>query len=113
MPQVEPLTTGQVVRYAGIAPALRGRWSPRKCETTFIKFGGHSYHRSIDGQATAEAAMFSETLEDGFMFYLRRSPEVVGHFRKVKANDIQLAGATTENAYLGNSKKAPSYSRCP
>ena len=113
MPQVEPLTTGQVVRYAGIAPALRGRWSPRKCEATFIEFGEHSYHRSIDGQAGAEAAMVSETLEDDFMFYLRRSPEVVEHFRKVTANDIQLAGATTESGYLGSSKKAQIYSRCP
>ena len=113
MPQDEPLTTGQVVRYAGIAPALWGRWSPGKCETTFIEFGEHSYHRSINGQAAAEATMVSEALEDDFMFYLRSSPEVVEQFRKVTANDIQLASPTTKSGYLRSSKKAQIYSRCP
>jgi len=113
MAQDEPLTTGQVVRYAGIAPALWGRWSPGKCETTFIEFGEHSYHRSINGQAAAEATMVSEALEDDFMFYLRSSPEVVEQFRKVTANDIQLASPTTKSGYLRSSKKAQIYSRCP
>jgi len=110
---VEPLTTGQVVRYVGVAPALRGRWSPRKCDTTFIEFDEKGYNRSIDGQAAAEKTAISETLEDDFVFYLRRSPELVEHFRKVTANDIQLAGATTESGFLGSSGKVEIYSRCP
>ena len=113
MPMVEPLTTGQVVRYVGVAPALRGRWSPRKCESTFIEFDEDGYNRSIDGQAAAGKAGISETLEDDFVFYLRRSPEMVEHYRKVTANDIQLAGATTESGYLGSSGKVEIYSRCP
>lgn len=110
---VEPLTTGQVVRYVGVAPALRGRWSPRKCDTTFIEFDEDGYNRSIDGQAAADKTAISETLEDDFVFYLRRSPEMVEHFRKVTANDIQLAGATTESGFLGSSGKVEIYSRCP
>lgn len=110
---VEPLTTGQVVRYVGVAPALRGRWSPRKCDTTFIEFDEDGYNRSIDGQAAAEKTDVSETLEDDFVFYLRRAPDLVEHFRKVTANDIQLAGATTESGYLGSSGKVEIYSRCP
>ena len=112
-PQVDPLTTGQVVRYPGVAPALRGRWSPRKCETTFIEFDEDGYHRSIDGQAAAGKTEISETLEDDFVFYLRRTPEMVEHYRKVTANDIQLAGATTESGFLGSSGKVEIYSRCP
>jgi hypothetical protein len=113
MPLVEPLTTGQVVRYVGVAPALRGRWSPRKCDTTYIEFDENSYNRSIDGQGAAEQTEISETLEDDFVFYLRRSAEMVEHYRKVTANDIQLAGASTENGFLGNSEKVEIYSRCP
>ena len=113
MPQVEPLTTGQVVRYVGVAPALRGRWSPRKCDTTFIEFDEDGYHRSIEGQAAAGKAEIIETLEDDFVFYLRRSPQIVEHYRKVTANDIQLAGATTESGFLGSSEKVAIYSRCP
>jgi hypothetical protein len=112
-PLVEPLTTGQVVRYVGVAPALRGRWSPRKCETTYIAFDEDGYIRSIDGQAAAGKTEISETLEDDFVFYLRRSPEMVEHYRKVTANDIQLAGATTESGFLGSSGKVEIYSRCP
>ncbi len=111
-PQVEPLTTGQVVRYVGVAPALRGRWSPRKCETTYIEFDENGYVRSIDGQISAAKTEISESLEDDFVFYLRRSPELVEHYRKVTANDIQLAGATTESGFLGGSDKAEIYSRC-
>jgi hypothetical protein len=113
VPRVEPLTTGQVVRYPGVAPALRGRWSPRKCETTFIEFDEDGYNRSIGGQASAGKTEISETLEDDFVFYLRRSSEMVEHFRKVTANDIQLAGATTEGGFLGSSGKVEIYSRCP
>jgi hypothetical protein len=111
--QVQPRTTGQVVRYVGIAPALRGRWSPRKCDSTFIEFGEDGYKRSIDGQEAAGETEISETLEDDFVFYLRRSPDMVEHYRKVTANDIQLAGATTESGFLGSSEKVAIYSRCP
>lgn len=111
--QVEPLTTGQVVRYAGVAPALRGRWSPKKCESTFIEFDEDGYNRSINGQAAAEKVEITETLQDDFVYYLRRSPEMVEHFRKVTDNDIQLAGATTESGYLGSSGNVEIYSRCP
>jgi hypothetical protein len=110
---VEPLTTGQVVRFVGVAPALRGRWAPGKCDTTFIEFDEDGYNRSIDGQAAAEKTEISETLQDDFVYYLRRSPELVEHFRKVTDNDIQLAGATTESGYLGSSGKVEIYSRCP
>jgi hypothetical protein len=113
MPKVEPLTTGQVVRFAGVAPALHGRWSPRKCETTFIEFDEDGYNRSIDGQAAAGKTEISETLQDDFVFYLRRSPDLVEHYRKVTDNDIQLAGATTESGFLGSSGKVEIYSRCP
>jgi hypothetical protein len=57
--------------------------------------------------------MVSETLEDDSMLSLRRSPEVLEHFRKMTENDIQLTGATTECGYLGSSKKALIYGRCP
>lgn len=110
---VEPLTTGQVIRFVGVAPALRGRWSPGKCDTTFIEFDEDGYNRSMDGQAAAEKTEISETLQDDFVFYLRRSPQLVEHFRKVTDNDIQLAGATTESGYLGSSGKVEIYSRCP
>ncbi|MDG2284873.1 MAG: hypothetical protein P8N43_05010 [Alphaproteobacteria bacterium] len=111
--QVQPPTSGQVVRYVGIAPALRGRWSPRKCDSTFIEFGEDGYKRSIDGQEAAGETEISETLEDDFVFYLRRSADMVEHYRKVTANDIQLAGATTESGFLGSSEKVAIYSRCP
>jgi hypothetical protein len=57
--------------------------------------------------------MASETLEDDSMLSLRCSPEVLEHFRKMTENDIQLTGATTECGYLGSSKKALIYGRCP
>jgi len=111
--QVQPLTTGQVVRYSGIAPHLRGRWSPRKCDTTFIEFTEDGYSRTVDGQASAEATSISETLEDDFQFYLRQSPGMVEHFKKVTANDIQLAGVTTKSGFLAGGGKVEIYSRCP
>ena len=64
-------------------------------------------------EAAAEKTEISETLQDDFVFYLRRSPQLVEHFRKVTDNDIQLAGATTESGYLGSSGKVEIYSRCP
>lgn len=110
---VEPLTTGQVVRYVGVAPALRGRWSPRKCDITYIEFEGNGYNQSINGQGAAEKTKISETLEDDFVFYLRQSAGMVEHYRKVTANDIKLAGTTTEGGFIGSSKKVKIYSRCP
>ena len=110
--QVEPLTTGQVVRYTGVPPSLHGRWSPRKCDTTFIEFTEDGYHRTVNGQSSAKIARVLETLEDEFQFYLRRSPTVVEHYRRVTPNDIQLAGATTESGFLESSTKAEIYSRC-
>jgi hypothetical protein len=103
---VEPLTNGQVVRHLGVATALLGRWSPRKCETTYIEFDKEGYVRSVDGQVSPEKTLISETLQDEFVFYLRRSPELVEHYRRVTDNDIQLAGATTESGFLGSSEKA-------
>lgn len=109
---VEPLTTGQVIRFAGVAPSLLGRWSPRKCDTTFIEFTEEGYHRTVNGQSSAEMADVTETLKDEFQFYLRRSPTVVEHYRRITPNDIQLAGVTTESGFLQSSIKAEIYSRC-
>ncbi|MDE0812210.1 MAG: hypothetical protein OSB69_23285, partial [Alphaproteobacteria bacterium] len=113
LPLVEPLTTGQVVRYVGVAPALRGRWSPRKCGTTYIEFDGNGYKQRISGQGAAGKTKISETLEDDFVFYLRRSVGMVEHYRKVTANDIKLAGTTTEGGFIGSANKVKIYSRCP
>jgi hypothetical protein len=111
-PMVEPLTTGQVVRYLGVDPQLRGRWSAGKCETDYIEFTSNGYRRAIDGHESRELMEVDQTLVDEFTYFLRRSPTLVEHFENLGPNRIKLSGVTTEAGLLPSGPDSPILSRC-
>lgn len=112
-PVVMPLTTGNVIRYRGIAPTLIGRWSPDNCEQNYVIFTATGYTVTREGNTSTEIVDITETLEDDFQFYLRRSPSLVEHLQKLGPNDIQMAGSTGTGGFMASGNTIQILNRCP
>ncbi|WP_420405520.1 hypothetical protein [Nisaea sp.] len=112
-PVVMPLTTGNVVTYRGIAPTLVGRWSPDNCAENYVVFTDNGYTVTRDGQTSAETVEITETLEDDFQYYLRRTPTLVEHLQKLGPNDIQMAGSTGTGGFMPSGNSIQILNRCP
>ena len=112
-PVVMPLTTGNVIRYSGIAPTLVGRWSPDNCAENYVIFTGSGYTVTREGKTSAETVNITETMEDDFQFYLRRSPTLVEHLQKLGPNDIQMAGSTGTGGFMASGNTIQILNRCP
>ena len=112
-PVVMPLTTGNVIRYSGIAPTLVGRWSPDNCAENYVIFTGSGYTVTREGKTSAETVDITETMEDDFQFYLRRSPSLVEHLQKLGPNDIQMAGSTGTGGFMASGNTIQILNRCP
>ncbi len=108
---VMPQTTGQVVTYHGVAPALRGRWSPGKCDETYIEFDAEGLVVGAPGRPESLKVPVVETLEDDYTWYVRRSPDLVEHFQKLGKNDLQLVGDTTRAGF--SARTSDILTRCP
>src|SRR5690606_32876888 len=91
---VMPATTGEVVTYPGVAPGLRGRWSPGRCDQTYIEFDADGLVVGTPGGQESLKVPVVETLEDDYTWYVRRSPDLVEHFQKLGPADLQLIGDT-------------------
>jgi len=112
-PVVMPLTTGNVIRYRGIAPTLVGRWSPDNCGQNYVIFTDTGYTVTREGNTSPETVGITETLEDDFQFYLRRSPTLVEHLQKLGPNDIQMAGSTGTGGFMASGNTIQILNRCP
>ncbi|WP_193171177.1 hypothetical protein [Nisaea nitritireducens] len=112
-PTVMPLTTGNVIRYRGIAPTLVGRWSPDNCGQNYVIFTDTGYTVTREGKTSPETVEITETLEDDFQFYLRRSPTLVEHLQKLGPNDIQMAGSTGTGGFMASGNTIQILNRCP
>ncbi len=108
---VMPETTGQVVTYQGVAPSLRGRWSPGKCDETYIEFDAEGLVVGARGRPESLKVPVVETLEDDYTWYVRRSPDLVEHFQKLGKDDLQLVGDTTRVGFAARTSDI--LTRCP
>ncbi len=109
---VQPLTTGQIIRHSGVAKPLLGRWSSQNCKTNFLEFIKGGYKQVAGQKSSARLTIITETIEDEFQYYIRRSPNLIEHYRKATSNAIQRYGITTENGFLRNTTKAKIFRRC-
>lgn len=109
--KVMPKTTGKVVTYAGVAPGLRGRWSPGRCDQTYIEFDADGLVVGTPGGQQSLKVPVVETLEDDYSWYVRRSPDLVEHFQKLGPTDLQLVGDTTRVGFSARSSDI--LTRCP
>lgn len=112
-PKVQPLTTGKVKTVQGVAPTLVGKWSPDDCAKNYYEFSETGYRLTRDGYTSPETVRISETLEDDFQFYLRRSPILLDHLQKLGPNDIQMAGSTGEAGFIPSGTGIQILKRCP
>jgi hypothetical protein len=112
-PVVMPLTTGNVINYRGVAPTLVGRWSPDNCIDSYVVFTDDGYTVTRDGKTSPETVEVTETMEDDFQYYLRRSPSLVEHLQKLGPNDIQMAGSTGTGGFMPSGNSIQILSRCP
>lgn len=112
-PVVLPLTTGNVIRYRGVAPTLVGRWSPDNCAENYVIFTDTGYTVTREGKTSPETVDVTETMEDDFQFYLRRSPTLVEHLQKLGPNDIQMAGSTGTGGFMPSGNTIQILNRCP
>ena len=112
-PVVIPLTKGNVIRYPGIAPTLVGRWSPDNCAQNYVVFTEAGYVVTRDRKTSSETVAITETLEDDFQLYLRRSPTLVEHLQKLSPNDIQMAGSTGTGGFMPSGNTIQILTRCP
>lgn len=108
---VMPKTTGQVIGYAGVAPGLRGRWSPGRCDQTYIEFDADGLVVGTPGGQQSLKVPVVETLEDDYTWYIRRSPDLVEHFQKLGPSDLQLVGDTTRIGF--SARTSDILTRCP
>lgn len=111
MEKVEPLTTGQIVTYAGVPPQLRLRWSTGDCKANYIEFSQNGVVVVTNGTG-GKVRMIQETLEDDYQFYLRLAADHLQHFQKLGPNDLQPAGATTKDGLQTPSGSISILSRC-
>ena len=112
-PVVIPLTKGNVIRYPGIAPTLVGRWSPDNCAQNYVVFTEAGYVVTRDRKTSSETVAITETLEDDFQLYLRRSPTLVEHLQKLSPNDIQMSGSTCTGGFMQSGNTIQILTRCP
>jgi hypothetical protein len=96
---IMPDTTGQVLTFSGVAPALQGRWSPGDCETTYVEFDEASYVIATPQQQPSIEIPVSETLTDDYGFYVRRSPILIEHYQRLGAEEIQMIGRTSRAGF--------------
>jgi len=108
---VMPKTTGQVMTYAGVAPGLRGRWSPGRCDQTYIEFDADGLVVGTPGGQQSLKVPVVQTLEDDYTWYIRRSPDLVEHFQKLGPRDLQLVGDTTRIGF--SARTSDILTRCP
>lgn len=108
---VMPKTTGKVVTYAGVAPGLLGRWSPGRCDQTYIEFDDGGLVVGTPGGQQSLKVPVVETLEDDYTWYVRRSPDLVEHFQKLGPSDLQLVGDTTRIGF--SARTSDILTRCP
>lgn len=108
---VMPETTGPIVTYQGVAPTLRGRWSPGNCDETYIEFDAEGLVVGARGRPESLKVPVVETLEDDYTWYVRRSPDLVEHFQKLGKNDLQLVGDTTRAGF--SARTSDILTRCP
>jgi len=113
VPLVMPLTTGTVVTYKGVAPALVGRWSPDNCAENYVVFTENGYTVTRDGQTSPETVEITETMEDDFQYYLRRTLSLVEHLQKLGPDDIQMAGSTGTAGFMPSGDSIQILNRCP
>jgi len=92
---VQPRTAPDVVRHEGVPPALWGRWSTGDCDEFYLEFDHAGFVMKPAGQGTTPEVLVSETLEDEYTWYIRRSDELVEHLQKLGENVIQKIGDTT------------------
>ncbi|MEQ8395234.1 hypothetical protein [Thalassobaculum sp.] len=109
--EVKPETTGQVVTYRGVAPSLRGRWSPGRCDESYIEFDADGLVVGTPGRPESLKVPVVETLEDDYTWFVRRSPDLVEHFQKLGSNDLQLVGDTTRSGFMARTSDI--LTRCP
>ena len=108
---VMPETAGQVLTYKGVAPSLRGRWSPGRCDETYVEFDADGLVVGAPGRPESLKVPVVETIEDDFTWFVRRSPDLVEHFQKLGPNDLQLVGDTTRVGF--SSRTSDILTRCP
>ena len=108
---VMPETTGQVITYAGVAEPLRGRWSPGRCDETYIEFDADGLVVGAPNRPESLKVPVVETIEDEFTWFVRRSPDLVEHFQKLGPNDLQLIGDTTRIGF--SARTSDILTRCP
>lgn len=108
---VIPDTSGQVIRYIGVAPSLRGRWSSGSCTVGYVEFDEDGYVIVAENRPPSVEIPVIETLEDDYTWFLRRSPNLVEHFQKLGSNDIQKIGDTTRSGFLQSTYEI--MARCP
>jgi len=109
--KVMPETTGQVITFKGVAPALRGRWSPGHCDETYIEFDAEGLVVGARGRPESLKVPVIETLEDDYTWYVRRSPDLIEHFQKLGKDDLQLVGDTTRSGF--SARTSDILTRCP
>lgn len=108
---VMPETTGKITRYPAVAPPLQGRWSPGRCDQTYIEFDADGLVVGSPGHPESLKVPVVETLEDDFTWFIRRSPDLVEHFQKLGQDDIQLVGDTTRVGF--SARTSDILTRCP
>jgi hypothetical protein len=108
---VMPATSGQVVTYRGVTPLLRGRWSPGRCDETYIEFDEDGLVVGTPGRPESLKVPVVETIEDEYTWFVRRSPDLVEHFQRLGPNDIQLIGDTTRSGF--SPRTSDILTRCP
>ena len=92
---------------------LVGRWSPDNCAQNYVVFTETGYMVTRDSKTSSEIVDITETLEDDFQFYLRRSPTLVEHLQKLSPDDIQMAGSTGKNGFMASGNMNQILNRCP
>lgn len=108
---VMPQTAGDAERHAGVADGLQGRWSAGDCDTEYVEFRDDSYVVKAPEREPYAPVAVSETLEDEYTWYVRRSETLVEHYQKLGANDIQLIGDTSADGFTQRTSEV--FTRCP
>ncbi len=108
---VVPQTVGQVARFDGVVPELRGRWSAGDCAEEYIEFDVDGFVVAAPGRPPSVKVPVTETLTDDYTWYLRRSDTLVEHFQRLGDSDIQMIGDTTPVGFTQRTSEV--FTRCP
>ena len=107
---VVPQTAGQVARFDGVVPELRGRWSAGDCATEYIEFDVDGFVIASPGRPPSTEVPVVETLIDDYTWYVRRSDTLVEHYQRLGNDDIQMIGDTTPVGFTQRTSEV--FSRC-